>query len=166
MLIVIRKLQVGNTLLLIQDIISTINIAKVAIDAHLVERNERTTPTSPQIIHRRSRLHLCLTCRLEQPSPHHSVSTHTWTLQAQVEDSTLQNSDKRRTEAPLTICIRRHKNELLWLLLLSEVCRKSGENSICILNNIQNFKYKNCLVAMLLICKHKHWIWTYYLVRY
>ena len=38
MLIVIRKLQVGNTLLLIQDIISTINIAKVAIDAHLVER--------------------------------------------------------------------------------------------------------------------------------
>ena len=75
-----------------------------------------SSPTSPQIIHRQSKLHLCLACRLERPSPHHQVSTVARTLQAPVKDSPLQNSVGRRTEAPLMLCIWRHKNELLLLL--------------------------------------------------
>ena len=59
-----------------------------------------SSPTSLQIIHRQSRLHLCLACRLERPSPHHQVSTVARTLQAPVKDSPLQNSVGRRTEAP------------------------------------------------------------------
>ena len=77
-----------------------------------------SSPTSSQIIHRQPRLHLCLTCCLERPSPHHQVSAVARTLQAPVKDSPLQNSVGRRTEAPLTLCIWRHKNELLLLLLL------------------------------------------------
>ena len=50
------------------------------------------SPTNPQIIHRQSRLHLCLACSLERPFPHHQVSTDARTLQAPVEDSLLQNS--------------------------------------------------------------------------
>ena len=55
-----------------------------------------SSPTSSQIIHRQPRLHLCLTCRLERPYPHHQVSTVARTLQASVEDSPLQNSVGRR----------------------------------------------------------------------
>ena len=82
-----------------------------------------SSPTSPQIIHRQSRLHLCLTCHLERPSLHHQVSTVARTFQAPVKDSPLQNSVGRRTEAPLTLYIWRHKNELLLLLLLLNILK-------------------------------------------
>ena len=90
------------------------------------------SPTSPQIIHSQSKLHLCLACRLERPSPHHQVSTVARTLQAPIKDSPLQNSVGRRTEAPLTLCLWRHKNELLLLLTAnpSDRLSKSGVSNI------------------------------------
>ena len=90
-----------------------------------------SSPTSSQIIHRQPRLHLCLTCHLERPSPHHQVSIVARTLQAPVKDSPLQNSVGRRTEAPLTLCIWRHKNELLLLLLFgSTIPNEMRQNSL------------------------------------
>ena len=47
--------------------------------------------------------------------PHHSVSTNTRTLQVLVEDPSIQDSIKPRTKAPLTLSMRRHINELLFI---------------------------------------------------